>query len=58
MITEEKWGGDGEEGKGGKMVMKGLVLAGELTIEYADNVLQYHTHETFIIELTNVTSMH
>ena len=32
-----------------------LILCGEHTIQYTDNVLQNYTLETYIILLTNVT---
>ena len=36
---------------------KDLSLGGEHTIQYIDDVLQNYTVETFIILLTNVTTM-
>ena len=40
------------------MVMEGdLTLGGEHTIQYTDDVLQNCTFETYIISLTNVTTI-
>ena len=39
------------------LVERDLSLDGEYTIQYTDNVLQNCTFETYIILLTNVTSI-